>query len=306
MRVQDIRSVAGEGQAVRAARKPEAEEVASVLEAESENTRGSSSAGSEAEVVGGDGIVRGEVCARKEVVVGVVVVEQGNLIGRGDIQHASDKTMEEVHGGQAPSEEFPEGGVREMTDCMKVGREGRVEVGAEGGRLDVRLGMHSRSGLEETKEGHGEGNMRIYDKKPYQEGNLRAGNVWKVCLSMSSLSEGVYGNDEPRHGNQVRRLNGVMVVVEAFAVVAEEDARCRGHMDKMHALTAVGDAVVGSVTNIGDAGVAENEAFDERRKELRPKPSWSGSNHVWGVDSWEKDTQRKQAYSLRVREVPEQ
>ena len=190
MRVQNIRSVVGEGQAVRAARKPEAEEVASVLEAESGNTRGSSSAESEEEVVGGDGIVRGEVCAKEGEVVGVVVVAQSNLIGRWDIQHASDKTMAEVHGGQAPSEEFPEGGVREMTDCMKVGREGRVEVEAEGGRLDVRLGMHSRSGLEGTKEGHGEGNMRIYDKKPYQEGKLTCGE----CV------EGVLIDVEPERG----------------------------------------------------------------------------------------------------------
>jgi hypothetical protein len=100
------------------------------------------------------------------------------LIGREDIQSASDKTAVEVHGGQALSEEFPEG-VREKTDCMKVGRGGHVGTGAEVGRLGARLGRHSRSGHadSEKKGDHREATIRIYARRMHQERNLRAGNV---------------------------------------------------------------------------------------------------------------------------------
>lgn len=142
MQVQDNRSAVEEDQAVRAMRKPGAEEAASGSEAEIENTQGGSSVGSAAEVVGGDEIARGEECEREEEVVVVAVVGKGNLIGREDIRGASDKTTVGVHGGQAPSEEFPEEGVCERVDCMKAGRGGHVETEAEVGSL----GRHSRSG----------------------------------------------------------------------------------------------------------------------------------------------------------------
>ena len=60
MPVQDIRPGAERDQAVRAMRKPMAEEVASWLGAETGDTLGSSSAESEVEAVGGDEIARGE------------------------------------------------------------------------------------------------------------------------------------------------------------------------------------------------------------------------------------------------------
>ena len=151
---QDIRSAVGEGQAARAMRKPMAEEVASELEAETGNTQKSSSAESEAGVVGGDEIEWGEEHAKGEG-DGVVAVGEGNLIGREDIQRASDKTVVEVHGGQVPSEEFPKEGVCGKADYMKAGRGGHVEMEAEADRLNVRLGRHSRSGhvgLEAKKE----------------------------------------------------------------------------------------------------------------------------------------------------------
>jgi len=64
--VQDIRPAAEEDQAVRAMRKPIAEEVASGLEAETGNSQESSSAEPEAEVAGGGEIVWGEGCAKGE------------------------------------------------------------------------------------------------------------------------------------------------------------------------------------------------------------------------------------------------
>jgi hypothetical protein len=84
----------------------------------------------------------------------------------------------EVHGGQVPWEECPEG-VREKTDCMKVGRGGHVGTGAEVGRLGARLGRHSRSGHadSEKKGDHREATIRIYARRMHQERNLRAGNV---------------------------------------------------------------------------------------------------------------------------------
>ena len=63
--VQDIRPAVEEGQVVRATRMLIAEEVASGLEAETGNTQGSSSAGFEAEVVGGSEIGRGEEYAKE-------------------------------------------------------------------------------------------------------------------------------------------------------------------------------------------------------------------------------------------------
>jgi hypothetical protein len=75
------------------------------------------------------------------------------LGGREDIQGASDKTVVEVHGGQAPSEAFQGEGVDEKVDCMEMGRGARVEMGAQGGRLDARLGRHSGSGTYEFRKG---------------------------------------------------------------------------------------------------------------------------------------------------------
>ena len=72
--VQDIRPAVEEDQAVRAMRKPVAEEVASGLEAEIGNTQESSSAEPEAEVVGGGEIARGEGCAKGEKEGGVTAV----------------------------------------------------------------------------------------------------------------------------------------------------------------------------------------------------------------------------------------
>jgi hypothetical protein len=92
-----------------------------------------------------------EGCAKE----GGVSVGQGNLIGKEGILCASDKAMEEVHGGQVPSEELPEEDVRETIGCMKLGRGGHVEVGVEGDSLDVRVGKHSRSGGSELRRSRG-------------------------------------------------------------------------------------------------------------------------------------------------------
>ena len=66
----------------------------------------------------------------------------------------SDKTVVEVHGELAPSEEFPEEGVCERSDCMKVEQGGHVGMEAEtcmfDVRRDMRLGRHSRSGHKDS------------------------------------------------------------------------------------------------------------------------------------------------------------
>ena len=60
----------------------------------------------------------------------------------------SDKTVVEGHGEPAPSEEFPEEGVCERSDCMKVRQGGHVGMEAEtctfDVRRDTRSGRHSR------------------------------------------------------------------------------------------------------------------------------------------------------------------
>ena len=217
----------------------------------------------------------------------------------------------EVHGGQAPSEEFPEEGVCEKGDCIKVGRGGRAGMEAEVGRFDVRRdarsGRHSGSGHADsaTKGDHGEATMRIYCGKPHQEENLRAEDVWKACLSVSSLHGDVYGIDEAHHADLDRRLNGVMIgVVVASAVVeVAADVWSPDRMDAIHD----GDAAVGAGTSTEDAEVVGgNGGFDERRRELRPKLNWIDSNRVGEVGKWGKHTQRKQMYSPREREDPEQ
>lgn len=121
---------------VRATTKPRVE-VASGSEGETGNTRGSSSAEPEpeAEVVGGNEVGREEERAKGE---GVAAAGQGNLIGRGDIRSAADKTKVGVHGGQAPSEGVPEEGEYEKTDCMRVGRGGPAGMMVEADRVDVR------------------------------------------------------------------------------------------------------------------------------------------------------------------------
>ena len=194
---------------------------------------------------------------------------------------------------------------------MKVGRGGHVETEVEVGKLDVRgdarLGRHSRSGhADSAKKGDdGGATMRIYARKLYQERNLRVGNVRKVCLSMSSLHGDVYGIDEPRHADLVRRLSGVMIAVEASAVAA--DVWNPDRMDVTHALRVIGGAAVDVGTSTEDAGVVGgNGEFDERRKESRPKLNWTDSNHAGEVGKWEKHTQRKQTYSPKEREDPEQ
>ena len=121
---------------------------------------------------------------------------------------------------------------------------------------------------------------------------------------MSSSHGGVYGIDEPRHGDLVQRLSGVMIAVEASVVEVAADGGSLGHMNMIHALEVIGDAV-GTDTEVAeDAG--ENGGFDERRKELRPKLNWTDSSRVGEVGKWEKDTQRKQMHSPREREDPEQ
>lgn len=262
--VQDIRSAVGEDQAVRVI-GPEAGEEASVLEPETENMQGSSSAESGEEAVG-DGVVRGEVA-----------VGQGSLIGREYIRHGVDKTMVEEHDGTGPWESVPEEDVRGKTDYMKGGRGERVGKGVEGDRFGVWLDRHC------------------------------AGNVWKVCLSMSNLSGGVCGNDEARHGDFDRRLSGVMIVVEASAAGVGVDGRNPAHMNMIRASGVTVDVAVVAAAKIEDVGVvAENEVFDERRKESRLRLSWSGSNPLGEVDNWAKGTQKKQECSPREQEVPEQ
>lgn len=269
--VQDIQSAVEEDQAVMVM-GPEAGGVASVLEPETENTQGSSSAESGEEAVGGE-VVRGEGLVKGEVAVG-----QGSLIGRVDIRHGLDKTMVEAHDGTAPSESVPEEeDVRGKTDYMKVGRGERVGKEVEGDRFGVRLDRHC------------------------------AGNVRKVCLSMSNLSGGVCEKDGARHGDFDRRLSGVVIVVEASAMVVGVDGRNPAHMNMIRASGVIGDVAVGAAVKIEDVGVvAENEVFDERRKELRLRLSWSGSNPLGEVDNWAKGTQKKQECSPKEQEVPGQ
>ena len=211
----------------------------------------------------------------------------------------SDKTAVEVHGGQAVSGEFPEEGVCEKIDCMKVGRGEHVGMEAEVGRL----GRHSRLGhADSAKKGdHGEATISIYAGKSYHERNLRAGNVWKVCLSVSSQHGDVYEIDEPRHADLVQRLSGVMIAVEASAVVG--DVWSPDRMDVIHALRVIGDAGA----NTEDAGAAGgNGEVGGRRRESRPKSNWTDSNRAGEVGKREKHTQRKQMCLPREREDPEQ
>jgi hypothetical protein len=235
---------------------------------------------------------------------------EGNLIDTEDIRRASDKTVVGEHGGQDPLEELPEEDGCEKTDCMKVGRGGHVgmEVGRVGARRDARLGRHSRSEREnpEAKEDHGEADMRIYTEGSHREINLRAGNVWEVCLSMSNPNGGVCGIDEPRHADSVQRLGGVMIAVEA-SVVAAADVLSLGHRDMIDALKVMSDVAVDAGANTGDAGVvAENGGFDGWWKELIPRLNWTDSNHVGGVGRREKHTQKEQMWSPGEREDPEQ
>ena len=72
--VRDIRPAVEEDRVVRATRKLMTEEVASGLEAETGNTQGSSSAGSEAEVAGGSETGRGEEYAKEAGEEGVTAV----------------------------------------------------------------------------------------------------------------------------------------------------------------------------------------------------------------------------------------
>jgi len=192
-RIQDTRPAVEEGQVVGVTRKPGAGQVASGLAAEAGDTLGSSSADSEAEVVGGNEIARGEGRVRG---VGVAAVGWDNLIDREDIQRAPDKTVVEVHDEQAPSEGFPEGGGCEKTDCMKVGRGGHVEVEVEAGRSDarkdVRLGRHSGSShadSEEKKEDHGEANEDLCRRITSRE-----------KLTCGECVEGVLIDVEPERG----------------------------------------------------------------------------------------------------------
>lgn len=114
---------------------------------------------------------------------------------------------------------------------------------------------------------------------------------------MSNPNGGVYWSDEPRHGDLGRRLSGVMTVVEASALVAGVDARIRGHMDMVYALTVIGDAAAGAAASTEDVGVvAGNGDFDERRKELKPRWNLNDSSHLEEVGNWAKETQKKQAY----------
>jgi hypothetical protein len=123
---------------------------------------------------------------------------------------------------------------------------------------------------------------------------------------MSNPNGDVYGSDEARHGDLARRLNGAMIEVEASAVVAGVDVWSPGRRDRIHSWAVIGVVVGGAAADIEDVGVvAENGAFDERRKALRPRSNWSGSNHVGEVDNWTKNTQRKRMCSRREREVPE-
>ena len=233
------------------------------------------------------------------------------MVGREGIRRASDKTVVEVHGGEAPSEEHPEEGVCEKTDCMKVGWGGHVGMEAEEGRLDARrdarLGRHSRSGhADSAKKGdHREATLRTCGRKLHRERNLRAGNVWKACLSMSSLHGDVYGIDEPRHGDLVRRLSGVMIAVGASGVVGVAgDVWSPDRMDVTHALREIGGGA--GINREGAGAAGGNGGADERRKELRPRLSWTDSSRVGEVGKREKHTQRKQMYSPREREDPEQ
>jgi hypothetical protein len=83
-----------------------------------------------------------------------------------------------------------------------------------------------------------------------------------------NLSGGVYGNDEPRHGDSDRRLSCVMIVVEASAMVVGVDGKIPSYRDMIHALARIGDAAVGAAADTEFVGVvAGNEGFDERRKE---------------------------------------
>ena len=124
---------------------------------------------------------------------------------------------------------------------------------------------------------------------------------------MSNLNGGVCESDETRHGDSDQRLSGVMIAVEASAVVVGEDGRNPAHRNMIRASEVVAGVAVGAAVKIEDAGVvAENEVFDEQRKESRLRLSWSDSNPLGGVDNWAKGTQKKQECSPREQEVPEQ
>ena len=291
---QDTRFAAGEDQAARVTRD------SSLWEVETGDRKGNSCAAP----VGGGEIVWGEGRAKEE---GEVAVGWDNLIDREGIQGVSDKTMEVAHGGQALSEEFPEEDEGERAGCMKVGRGGRVETEGEEGD---RLGKHSRSGHESSevmKQGHGGASVKIYGKKSNQKRNLRAENVWGVCLSMSNRNGGVCGSDEPRHGNLDRRLSGEMIVVGASAAVAGEDVRILRHKDMVYASRAIADAAVGAAVSIENAGaVAENGLFGERRKELTRRSNWGDSSQFWEVGNWTRDTQKKRECLPGGLEDPEQ
>ena len=136
-------------------------------------------------------------------------------------------------------------------------------------------------------------------EKSCQEKNLRASDVWKVYLSMSSLHGDVCGIDEAHHAGLVWRLNGVMIAVVKVAA----DVWSPDRMDVIHG----GEAAVGAGTSTEDAGVVGgNRGFDERRGELTPKLNWIDSNRVGEVGKWGKHTQRKSMYSPGEREDAEQ
>lgn len=121
---------------------------------------------------------------------------------------------------------------------------------------------------------------------------------------MSNPNGGVYGSDEPRHEGSGRRLSGVMIVVEASVVVVGVGVKNRGHKDTVYALTAIGGAAAASTEGAGVVG--GNEVLDERKKELRPRSNLSDSSCSGEVGNWTGDTQKKQVYSPRELEVPDQ
>lgn len=161
-------------------------------------------------------------------------------------------------------------------------------------------------GMGEERRSRGGQYEDLWPKITSRE-NLRAENVWRVCLSMSNPNGGVYGSDEPRHGGLDRRLNGEMIVVGASAVVTVADERTPGHRNMVYVSTVIGGAVVDAAVSIEDVvAVAGNELLDERRKGLTPRSNLGDSSRLWGADNWTKETQKKQVYLPRELEVPEQ
>lgn len=123
-----------------------------------------------------------------------------------------------------------------------------------------------------------------------------------MCLSISRLHGDVYGIDESRHADSVRRLSGV---IAAAVVVVVLDVWSPGHIDMVYALGVAGDVAAGAGTDTEDAEVAgENEGFGERRRELRPRSNWIDSNRVGRVGKYTQKKQKK--HSRREREDPEQ